>query len=227
MKLLLSIMQIAVSTLAVAQLHLNYSLPDPEVMLKSGLDDKVWKLPTVTSSADVLTPIPGMLVYDKTSGGIIGFEQGSTASEHWTNLYISENSLNPFSETTTLASYSRGTVEGYVEMTGLQTDIDVEFGGQLITVQFENQISFTHNCFRGNIKIDIEYPVGTVKETINQTFNFGGVTGVTTQVPYQLILRTVADYAGTYRVRVYEDPTFTACAAAGTYSNNTLIINHY
>ena len=69
---------------------------------------------------------------------------------------------------------------------------------------------------------------GTVVDSINRLFNFGGSSGVSSSMPFQLVLNTVALDAGSYTVKVLQNPeSATLCTVTGTFTNMTLSVTHF
>lgn len=218
-----------------AQVGLNQTILDSNTSLQSGSTARVWKLPIIssTSSTVVTNPVKGMLAYTDDRGGLVGYQKLSNSTYYWSELYLTETSLIPATVTTGLITYAR-TMPGFsystnYEVSGLTSTFNVSQGGQELVAQLVLDNVFSTSCFRGSFTIQlIKNSTGTVVDSINRFFNFGGSSGGSSSMPFQLVLNTVALDAGSYTVKVFQNPeSATLCTVTGTFTNMTLSVTHF
>lgn len=234
-KKVLSFGSVLCTILIGAQIGLNQTSLDTTTVLQSGSTTKVWKLPIIssTSSTVVTYPLKGMLAYTDDRGGIVGYQKLSNSSYYWSDLYLTESSLIPTTVSTGPINYAR-TMPGFsystnYEISGLRSTFNVSQGGQELVAQLVLDNEFSKDCFRGSLTIQlINNSTGTVVDSINRIFNFGGSSGVNSSAPFQLVLNTVALDSGSYTVKVLQNPEAnTACTVSGTFSNMVLTVTHF
>lgn len=218
-----------------AQIGLNQTSLDSNTSLQSGSTTKVWKLPIVSSVASlvVTNPLKGMLAYSDDRGGFVGYQKLSNSSYYWSDLYLTESSLIPSTSTTGPINYAR-TMPGFsystnYEVTGLTNTFTVSQGGQELVAQLVLDNLFSTACFRGSFTIQlINNSTGAVVDSVKRIFNFGGSSGFSSSMPFQLVLNTVASDAGSYTVKVLQNPeNVTLCTLSGTFNNMTLSVTHF
>lgn len=216
-----------------AQVGINTTTLHSETTLQSGSTSKVWKFPTVNSFSSVSIPQQGMIAFDDSKGGLVGYHRLGTGVAHWSELFLTEKIITPVSESKTLGSYYRNmsVYNNNTEYTisGLTQNIQVKYGGQEIIVNLDTEVAFNSICFRGSLGIRlINTTTNTLVSRAVRLFNYGGVTGVNSSIPLQIILNSVISTPGSYRVEIFHDPgNATACTGSGYFNNSKVSIIHH
>lgn len=220
------------ANLSHAQIGINETTIHPEV-LQSGSTDKVWITPLVTSISNVANPAEGMIVYDESKGGLMGYQKHPTNTLHWSDLLLTGKIIIPTTFKDTLPSYYRNmsvyNISTEYIITDLTNTINVDYGGQELIVKLESDIAFSTACFRGILGIRlINEATNSVVTQSSRLFNYGGVSGTNSVIPFQLTLTAIAPTAGSYKIEIYHNPSIsTVCTTNGYFTNNVVSIIHH
>lgn len=230
MKIVLLFLTIMLAHISYSQIGIANDDLHSEALLQASTNEKIWILPKVDNVSSITIPSKGMIVYDKSIDGIVGYQQYNSPNLYWSVFYVYDSSF-PTNVETTLANYTRtgaaNTNNTEYEITDLRTNVTVTKSGKNLVAQLNNTIQFDANCFRGVIKITLETSGGTLIDSNEILFNYAGINGATTEMPFQITLLSVINNPGDYVVKVFQNPTFTICKTEGSFIDNRLTISHY